>query len=50
MKQSNGCSTSVPSSSAAKQWFEQLAQEKKNLEMFALDVQNTTTIFAQPMS
>jgi len=25
----NGCSTSAPRSSAAKQWFEQLAQKKK---------------------
>ena len=30
MRQSNGCSTSAPRSSAAKQWFEQLAQKKKN--------------------
>ena len=29
MRQLNGCSTSAPRSSAAKQWFEQLAQEKK---------------------
>ena len=29
MRQLNGCSTSVPRSSAAKQWFQQLAQKKK---------------------
>jgi len=29
MRQSNGCSTSATRSSAAKQWFEQLAQKKK---------------------
>ena len=29
MWQSNGCSTPVPRSSAAKQWFEQLAEKKK---------------------
>jgi len=29
MRQSNGCSTFDPRSSAAKQWFEQLAQKKK---------------------
>jgi len=29
MKQPNGCSTPAPRYSAAKQWFEQLAQKKK---------------------
>jgi len=29
MRQQNGCSTHAPRSSAAKQWFEQLAQKKK---------------------
>jgi len=29
MRQSNGCSTPAPRSSAAKQWLEQLAQKKK---------------------
>jgi len=29
MKQSNGCSTPPPRSSAAEQWFEQLAQKTK---------------------
>jgi len=28
VRQSNGCSTPAPRSSAAKQWFEQLAQKK----------------------
>ena len=28
MRQSNGCSTSVPKSSVAKQWFEQLPQKR----------------------
>jgi len=31
MRQPNGCSTPAPRSSAAKQWFEQLAQKKKKL-------------------
>ena len=31
MRQSNGYSTPAPRSSAAKQWFEQLAQKKKNI-------------------
>jgi len=31
MREPNGCSTSAPRSSAAKQWFEQLAQKKKNV-------------------
>jgi len=31
MRQSNGCSTSAPRFSAAKQWFEQLAQKKKGV-------------------
>jgi len=30
MRQSNGCSTPAPRSSEAKQWFQQLAQKKKN--------------------
>jgi len=30
MRQWNGCSTPAPRSSAAKQWFQQLAQKKKN--------------------
>ena len=30
MRQPNGCSTPAPRSSAAKQWFKQLAQKKKN--------------------
>ena len=30
MRQSNGCSTPAPRSSAAKQWIEELAQKKKN--------------------
>jgi len=29
MRQSNGCSSSAPRSSAAKQWLEQLAQKTK---------------------
>ena len=29
MRQSNGCSTPAPRSSAAKQWFQQLAQKNK---------------------
>jgi len=29
MRQSNGCSTPAPRSSAVKQWIEQLAQKKK---------------------
>jgi len=33
MRQSNGCSTPAPRSSAAKQWFEQLAQKKKNISL-----------------
>jgi len=31
MIQSNGCSTLAPRSSAARQWFEELAQKKKIL-------------------
>ena len=31
MRQLNVCSTSAPIASAAKQWFEKLAQKKKNL-------------------
>jgi len=31
MRQSNSCSTPAPRSSAAKQWFEELAQKKRNL-------------------
>ena len=30
MSKPNGCSTPAPRSSAAKQWFEQLSQKKKN--------------------
>jgi len=34
MRQSNGCSTPAPRSSAAKQWLEELAQKmKKNLRL-----------------
>ena len=38
MRPPNGCSTPAPRSSAAKQWFEQLAQKKK-LQAVAADVQ-----------
>jgi len=30
MRQSKGCSIPAPRSTAAKQWFEELAQKKKN--------------------
>jgi len=32
MRQPNGCSTSAPRSSAAKQWLEELAQKKEVLQ------------------
>jgi len=32
MRQSNGCSTPAPRSSAAKQWLEQMAPKKKREE------------------
>jgi len=30
LRQSNGCPEPAPKSNAAKQWFEELAQKKKN--------------------
>jgi len=33
MRQSNGCSTPAPKSSAAKQWIKELAQKKEDLAL-----------------
>jgi len=45
MKQSIGCSTSAPRSSAAKQWFEQLAQKKKKILLLLSNNKNQLPLF-----